>query len=588
MELVAQSWLEQQCKLIHGVTSGVLMLGVPENGAFSPVACWPEGSTTSPTLLAIARKAMEKKRGVVTSTPDKSQSPRRQRDTIGYPLVIKDQLVGIVALEIDALPEVSRRSVTQLLKLGTVWLEMLIDQHTTTDRQNLITVLEMAALSLEHKRFQVAATALATELAMRMNCTRATIGFLHGERIYIQAMSHSARIDTRTNLARGIAAAMEEAIDQDTVIAYPVSQDKSVIITRAHEELVQQQGNGAICTVPLVDDGTIIGALTLERDGDQPFDIQTIGLFRQIAAMVGPALELKRRDDRWLLGKAGESLRLTLAKLLGPRHIVMKLATTASIALVVFLALVDGQYRVTADAALEGQVQRAVVAPIDGYINSSDIRAGDIVKTGQLMGELDDKDLKLEYEKLTSERNQHIREQRSAMAAHERAEASILSAQIEQSNAQLRLVEEQLERLHIVSPFDGVVVSGDLSQSLGSPVARGDVLFEVAPLDAYRLILKVNENDVRTINLGQTGKLRLSSIPGETLPISIAKITPVAEASEGSNYFRVEARLHSEPAQLRPGMEGVAKIEIGERKLAWIWTHKLVDWMRLWAWTWWT
>jgi len=588
VELVAQSWLEQQCKLIQGVTSGVLMLGVPENGAFSPVACWPEGSTTSPTLLAIARKAMEKKRGVVTSTPDKSQSPRRQRDTIGYPLVIKDQLVGIVALEIDALPEVSRRSVTQLLKLGTVWLEMLIDQHTTTDRQNLITVLEMAALSLEHKRFQVAATALATELAMRMNCTRATIGFLHGERIYIQAMSHSARIDTRTNLARGIAAAMEEAIDQDTVIAYPVSQDKSVIITRAHEELVQQQGNGAICTVPLVDDGTIIGALTLERDGDQPFDIQTIELFRQIAAMVGPALELKRRDDRWLLGKAGESLRLTLAKLLGPRHIVMKLATTASIALVVFLALVDGQYRVTADAALEGQVQRAVVAPIDGYINSSDIRAGDIVKTGQLMGELDDKDLKLEYEKLTSERNQHIREQRSAMAAHERAEASILSAQIEQSNAQLRLVEEQLERLHIVSPFDGVVVSGDLSQSLGSPVARGDVLFEVAPLDAYRLILKVNENDVRTINLGQTGKLRLSSIPGETLPISIAKITPVAEASEGSNYFRVEARLHSEPAQLRPGMEGVAKIEIGERKLAWIWTHKLVDWMRLWAWTWWT
>jgi multidrug resistance efflux pump len=588
VELVAQSWLEQQCKLIQGVTSGVLMLGVPENGAFSPVACWPEGSTTSPTLLAIARKAMEKKRGVVTSTPDKSQSPRRQRDTIGYPLVIKDQLVGIIALEIDTLPEVSRRSVTQLLKLGTVWLEMLIDQHTTTDRQNLITVLEMAALSLEHKRFQVAATALATELAMRMNCTRATIGFLHGERIYIQAMSHSARIDTRTNLARGIAAAMEEAIDQDTVIAYPVSQDKSVIITRAHEELVQQQGNGAICTVPLVDDGTIIGALTLERDGDQPFDIQTIGLFRQIAAMVGPALELKRRDDRWLLGKAGESLRLTLAKLLGPRHIVMKLATTASIALVVFLALVDGQYRVTADAALEGQVQRAVVAPIDGYINSSDIRAGDIVQTGQLMGELDDKDLKLEYEKLTSERNQHIREQRSAMAAHERAEASILSAQIEQSNAQLRLVEEQLERLHIVSPFDGVVVSGDLSQSLGSPVARGDVLFEVAPLDAYRLILKVNENDVRTIDVGQTGKLRLSSIPGETLPISIAKITPVAEASEGSNYFRVEARLHSEPAQLRPGMEGVAKIEIGERKLAWIWTHKLVDWMRLWAWTWWT
>jgi multidrug resistance efflux pump len=380
---------------------------------------------------------------------------------------------------------------------------------------------------------------------------------------------------------------MEEAIDQDMAIAFPVTRDKFVHITRAHEELVRQHGNGAICTIPLVDDGAITGALTLERSGEQPFDIQTIELFKQIGTMIGPVLELKRRDDRWLISKAGESLRSMLGKLLGPRHVVMKLATAASLALVVFMAVVDGQYRVTADAALEGQVQRAVVAPIDGYISNSDIRAGDIVHTGQLMGELDDKDLKLEYEKLSSEKNQYIREQRSAMAAHERAESSILSAQIDQVSARLRLIEEQLERMHIVSPFDGVVVSGDLSQSLGSPVERGDVLFEVAPLDTYRLVLKVNENDIQAVGINQAGKLRLSGMPGETLPFLIEKVTPVSEASEGSNFFRVEARLQSEPAQLRPGMEGVAKVDIGERKLAWIWTHKMIDWLRLWAWSWW-
>jgi RND family efflux transporter MFP subunit len=587
VDVLAQSWLDQQCKLIHGVTGGVLMLGVPENGSFSPVACWPQGSTTSPSLLAIANMAMEKKQGVVSSTPDNSTGHPHQLDTIGYPLVIKDQLIGIVALEIDNLPEASRRSVTQLLKLGTVWLEMLIDQHTTTDKQNLITVLEMVALSLEHKHYQAAVTALATELAMRMDCNRASIGFLDGERIQLQAMSHSARIDTRTNLARDIAAAMEEAIDQDRAIAFPVSQGKTVHITRAHEELVRQHGNGAICTIPLVDDGVITGALTLERSGEQPFDIQTIELFKQIGAMVGPALELKRRDDRWLVSKAGESLRSIFGKLLGPRHITLKFATIGALSLAVFMVVSDGNYRVTADATLEGQVQRAVVAPIDGYINSSDIRAGDIVHAGQLMGELDDRDLKLEYEKLGSEKNQYLREQRSAMAAHERAESSILSAQIDQVSARLRLIEEQLERMHIVSPFDGVVVSGDLSQSLGSPVERGDLLFEVAPLDAYRLVLKANENDIQEIEIGQTGRLRLSGMPGETLPFSIEKITPVSEASEGNNFFRVEARLQSEPQQLRPGMEGVAKVEIGERKLIWIWTHKMVDWLRLWAWSWW-
>jgi hypothetical protein len=34
-------------------------------------------------------------------------------------------------------------------------------------------------------------------------------------------------------------------------------------------------------------------------------------------------------------------------------------------------------------------------------------------------------------------------------------------------------------------------------------------------------------------------------------------------------------------------MEGVAKIRIEERKLLWIWTHKMMNWLRLFFWTWW-
>jgi hypothetical protein len=38
--------------------------------------------------------------------------------------------------------------------------------------------------------------------------------------------------------------------------------------------------------------------------------------------------------------------------------------------------------------------------------------------------------------------------------------------------------------------------------------------------------------------------------------------------------------------RLRPGMEGVGKVAIGERRLIWIWTHKLIDWVRLAFWSW--
>jgi hypothetical protein len=66
----------------------------------------------------------------------------------------------------------------------------------------------------------------------------------------------------------------------------------------------------------------------------------------------------------------------------------------------------------------------------------------------------------------------------------------------------------------------------------------------------------------------------------------VRQVTPISTAQDGRNYFRVEAELDQASARLRPGMEGIGKVEVGERKLIWIWTHSLVDWLRLWAWKW--
>jgi hypothetical protein len=129
----------------------------------------------------------------------------------------------------------------------------------------------------------------------------------------------------------------------------------------------------------------------------------------------------------------------------------------------------------------------------------------------------------------------------------------------------------------------GVVVRGDLSQQLGSPVEQGKVLFEIAPLDTWRVILKVDERDIDQMAPGMPGKLMLTSLPGQTFDLAVAKITPVATAEDGRNYFRVEARLSGAQSTLRPNMEGVAKVVAGERSLLWIWTHRLPDWLRL-AW----
>ena len=76
-------------------------------------------------------------------------------------------------------------------------------------------------------------------------------------------------------------------------------------------------------------------------------------------------------------------------------------------------------------------------------------------------------------------------------------------------------------------------------------------------------------------------------MPHDALPMVVEKITPVSVIEEGRNYFRVEASAKGGVDKLRPGMEGVGKIQIEQRKLIWIWTHKIVHWLRMWVWSWW-
>jgi len=151
---------------------------------------------------------------------------------------------------------------------------------------------------------------------------------------------------------------------------------------------------------------------------------------------------------------------------------------------------------------------------------------------------------------------------------------------------QVARAEEQLARTALVAPFDGVVVSGDLTQQLGAPVERGRVLFELAPLSTFRLVLKVDERDVGYVMPGQRGTLVLAAFPGERIGFEVTRVTPVSTPREGRNYFRVEAALDGNGPRLRPGMEGVGKIDVGRAGLAWIWTRQIIDAARLASWSW--
>ena len=100
-------------------------------------------------------------------------------------------------------------------------------------------------------------------------------------------------------------------------------------------------------------------------------------------------------------------------------------------------------------------------------------------------------------------------------------------------------------------------------------------------------MIEVDERDIRDVTEGQHGYLTLSATPGERLNLTVRNVSAISRTEEGNAAFRVEAQLEAPPAALRPGMQGIGKIVIGKRKLAWIWTRRLVGRLQLWLWSWW-
>jgi multidrug resistance efflux pump len=409
--------------------------------------------------------------------------------------------------------------------------------------------------------------------------------------VTVRAVSHSAHFAERANLTRAVEAAMNEALDQEGIVVWPPPEDDLPgvargLITRAHERLAVESRARSLCSVPLAHGGRFCGVVTCERGDDRPFDAGEVELLEAAVALAGPLLDIQRRDDRWIGPKLLDAGRRGVGELLGPRHLGVKLVAGLAACALLLLVLASGEFRVSADARLEAEELRAAVAPFDGYVLEAPVRAGDTVKAGDLLARLDDRDLVLERARWRSELLQLEPQVREAMANRNVSELRALQARTDQARAQLALADGRLAKTRLLAAFDGVVATGDLSQRLGAPVNRGDVLFEVAPLDAYRLALEVDEKDIEELRPGQRGELLFTALPGQSLGFEVETITPVSQAGEGRNAFRVEARLDETLPRLRPGMEGVAKVEIGRRRLLWIWTREAVDSFRLTAWRW--
>ncbi len=467
-------------------------------------------------------------------------------------------------------------------------------------------VLRLQARALEHERFGAAATAVVTEMAQLLRCDRVSVGFHHQGRVRVAALSHGGDIQQQQQLVRCLAAAMHEALDQHNLIVHPMPRNSAPGLTLAHAELARHNGRLPICTVPIISRGRLFGAFLLERR--EGIDLHTLETAKDAASFIGPLLELKHRLNQPVGGRIADAVappgrRIGPVGPLGPLGPLwplgpLMLRTPALVAagcavLLVALAFWPTTLRVVAPARVEGAGQRVVAAPVDGFVHSVAVRPGEVVKAGQLLLRLEDRDLALERDKWAAEASQLDKVYREALTQDEAATIVVARSKFEQAQAQLNLVQRQIERTRITAPLDGVVLSGDWSQAVGSPVKRGQELMTVAPDQRFRIVAEVDEQDIARLQVGQQAQVMFGALVGHSVPLTVQRIAPVATALEQGNVFEVDA-LPADAASaaggssatpaLRPGLRGVVRIDIEPSTLGAVYWQRASHWLQRTSW----
>lgn len=437
-----------------------------------------------------------------------------------------------------------------------------------------------------HSGFHQLAMAICGELAAACSAERVSLGVLCGHFVKCLAVSHTEKLNRKMQVIRQLEQAMEESVDQQHIVIYPSAADDGAV-TRMAEELSRHQGAAEVIAIPVSVSGEPKIVILLEFSQRLDDVKETLEIAGAVGEIEGPRLYELYLHSRWFGARAAHELSKAASVAVGSKHTWLKLGAIAAACILFWAVFFKGDYEIESPLVLEAVEQRVVAAPFESYLVESQARPGDYVQAGKtLLGKLDDGELRQQLASQEARRATFLK--RAAMANREgkTAEAQVELSQAKQAQADIELLKYRLSKVNIVAPASGYVVSEDMGKQLGRAFKTGDVLFEIAAVDSLRAVIRVDEEDVSQLAVGQHGEFAILANPSQKLKFTIERIHPAASVVERKNVFEVWAKIEQRPEWLRPGLEGEAHIFVGQRRHIWIWTHRAADWVRMKLWQW--
>ncbi len=240
-----------------------------------------------------------------------------------------------------------------------------------TDRPKIDaqTVLELQATLLTQDLFCEAASALASDIAVKLHYDRVSIGLIAPDQACVSGFSHGAEAPVGREENRAIVTAMNEAIEQCATVSYPDDPNEFPRINMAHAALARLSGN-QVATIPLCHDGQIFGAMTLERGVSMSISLNEITSCEHVACLLGPILLLKWEAKQPWHARLRKEIADWTQPHLKSRQSGVNFVLFASLALVISLSLIPVQYNINAPARLEARAYPELINPLNEHIQS--------------------------------------------------------------------------------------------------------------------------------------------------------------------------------------------------------------------------
>jgi HlyD family secretion protein len=144
-------------------------------------------------------------------------------------------------------------------------------------------------------------------------------------------------------------------------------------------------------------------------------------------------------------------------------------------------------------------------------------------------------------------------------------------ADVQRNHANLQQLKEQLSYTTIVAPIDGIILSRDVE--MGDAVSSILVMGSAATLvmtigDTNEVYVKgkVDESDIGKVYLGQPARIKVESFKDKSFTGKVTKISPMGVEKDNVTTFEVRVSIINPGGELKAAMTANAEIIMEEHK----------------------